>query len=200
MGADLEAYQLARLAVPTLSEAEHQYALTVARGESFYGRAWATPSADTRARSARFGLLGTEGTGSNNWGAMQGTGSAGSFQHVDRHADGSDYVGTFMRFLTPEEGYQRFARRLYESRRDPSRAVRAAVRAGDLSAAVNAQRATGYFELSAEKYLEAVRRNYAELTKNLGWQPLLANGGSGGGLLGLAVSAGLVYALTKYLK
>lgn len=143
-GTDEWAYQVSKAAMPVLSEAERQYALTVARGEGFYGRGWKG-----------------DGTGSNNWGAVQGVGSAGSFQTTDHHADGSAYVGTFKRYNSPEEGFADMARILLKDN------VKGALKKGSLKDAVFAQHSNRYFELEPSKYLEAVKRNYNVLVTNL---------------------------------
>ena len=129
---------------------EIQYALTVARGEGFYGKGWTG-----------------EGAGSNNWGAVQGTGPAGSFQHLDHHADGSPYHTAFKRYETPEQGAADMARILLKAN------VRGFVNAGKLKKAVYAQHSNGYYELAPEKYYDAVKRNYGVLTANLEWPKLL---------------------------
>jgi hypothetical protein len=176
--ADLEAYKIALRANEgrALTAHEIQYALTIAKGEGGYGRGWANPSAATIAASAKFGLTGYEGAGSNNWGAVQGTGNAGSFPHVDYHADGSAYVGKFRKYLTPEDGFLDVCRVLYSGGKRKevgAKELRDALNRGDLSAAVYAQHANGYFELEPMKYLSAVRANYEKLTAALGWPTLL---------------------------
>jgi hypothetical protein len=193
-GADATAYAVAKRAMPELTERERQYALTVARGEGGYGLGWAHPSAQTIEASKAFGLTGYEGTGSNNWGADQGTGSAGSFKHVDYHADGKPYVGTYAKQKTPEEGFARMARIILNGgKRGAAGAaeIRSAINAGDLPAAVFAQHRNGYFELAPEKYLAAVLRNYGVLTTNIGWSKLFGGAAAIGGA-GLAVAGTLV--------
>jgi peptidoglycan hydrolase-like protein with peptidoglycan-binding domain len=144
-------------ALPAISEAERQYLVTVARGEGFYGKGWGSDPA--------------RGAGSNNWGAVQGKGDAGSFQHIDHHADGTAYTTAFKRYGSPEKGAVDMARILLKAN------VAAALRAGDLEGAVKAQHSNGYFELSPDKYLAAVRQNYGILLANLpDWKPLLTSG------------------------
>jgi hypothetical protein len=167
MSADSNALRTVQ-SLPGLTPPEQQYLLTVARGEGFYGLGWGNPSAKTIAESEQFGIDPRAGVGSNNWGAEQGTGSAGSFPHIDHHADGSAYVGKFKKHLTPTEGAASVARVLLKPN------VKAAVNAGDIKAAVEAQHANGYFELAVEEYLKAVKRNYDALTKNLNWPALLS--------------------------
>jgi hypothetical protein len=171
---DIDAYNIAVSAAPDMPEAERQYALTVARGESGYGN-W-NPSAKTIEISQQFGLTGFEGVGSNNWGAVQGSGSAGSFPHVDHHADGKPYVGKYQKNLTPEEGFLRTARVLYGGgKRGAAGAqeLKDALNRGSLRDAVFAQHANGYFELNPERYLEAVTKNYEKLVTNAGLERIL---------------------------
>lgn len=165
---DQWAYEVSKRALPNLSEAERQYALAVARGEGFYGKGWTGA-----------------GVGSNNWGAVQGTGDAGSFQHLDHHADGTPYTTAFKRYSTPEKGFADMAAILLKPN------VKAALAKGNLHDAVFSQHANRYFELAPEKYLEAVQRNYAQLTANMGWKELLSLAGAGvaGVVIGAVVMA-----------
>lgn len=171
---DQWAYGVARRAAQDmgLTERELQYVLTVARGEGGYGRHW-----DNQTDAARaLGLVGNEGVGSNNWGAVQGIGDAGSFPHVDYHADGTPYVGRFKRYSTPEKGFADMARVILSGgtrKTVGAKAIRSAIAAGDVARAVNEQHANGYFELAADKYLSAVRSNYEVLKRNLNWEALL---------------------------
>lgn len=158
------AYEVAKKAVPSLTGKEIQYALSVARGEGFYGKGWKG-----------------EGVGSKNWGAVQGTGSAGSFSNVDHHADGSSYIGKFKRYNTDEEGFADMARILYGGGKrgaTGAKEIRDAINAGSLRAAVFAQHRNGYFELAPEKYLTAVKRNYDTLVINNRWPKLMSEAGS----------------------
>lgn len=172
------AYRVAKNAMPEQSEAERQYALTVARGEGVYGLGWKG-----------------EGKGSNNWGAVQGTGPAGSFKTTDHHADGTPYTGTFKRYATPEQGYTDMARILFNGGKrgaEGAAAIKSALSKGSIKDAVFAQHANGYFELKPEKYFEAVMRNYAALSNTLGWKPVLTAAGSSSSLViitGLVVAA-----------
>lgn len=173
---DNKAYEIAKRAAPGMPEKERQYVLTVARGEGFYGNGWGNVSPD----ADKFGLTGTEGVGSNNWGAVQGTGSAGSFPHVDYHSDGSPYLGTFKRYATPEDGFSDMARIILGGGKRGSAgaaAIKSAIDKGSLREAVFAQHANGYFELAPEKYLAAVINNYNILTNNNGWSKLLSEKG-----------------------
>lgn len=170
MSADSDAFKVVQTL--GLTPGEEQYLLAVARGEGFYGLGWSNPTANTIAESAQFGIDPKAGVGSNNWGAEQGSGSAGSFQHIDHHANGSPYVGTFKRHKTPAEGAASVARILLKTN------VREAIAKGDMRAAVFAQHANKYFELDPEKYLSGVKRNYDALTANLKWPVLLSIGGT----------------------
>src|SRR4051812_41726402 len=98
-----------------LTPVEEQYLLTVARGEGFYGLGWGNPSAKTIQESADFGIDPRAGVGSNNWGAEQGSGSAGFFMHVDHHGDGTPYIEKYKRHNTPQEGAASVARILLKS-------------------------------------------------------------------------------------
>jgi len=168
MSADSDALHTVQQ-LPGLTPGEQQYLLAVARGEGFYGLGWGNPPqpgliAD---QTHALGLTGTEGAGSNNWGAVQGVGSNGSFPHLDHSADGSPYKGIFKRYLTPVEGAADVAKVLLKSN------VRAAIAKGDLRGAVYAQHDNRYFELAPDKYLAAVKKNYDILTDNLKWPILL---------------------------
>jgi peptidoglycan hydrolase-like protein with peptidoglycan-binding domain len=179
--ADAAAYAVAKNANAELglTEAEIQYVLAVARGEGFYGNGW-SPSASTIAISEKFGLTGYEGVGSNNWGAEQGSGDAGSFPHVDHHADGSAYVGNYKKWSSPEKGYASIAKTVLSGlKRGAAGAqeIRAAINKGNLHDAVYAQRANGYFELAADKYLSGVIRNYNAIGNAVGWPKLLSETG-----------------------
>jgi len=179
--ADIAAYTVAKNANATLglTENEIQYVLAVARGEGFYGNGW-SPSASTIALSQKHGLTGYEGVGSNNWGAEQGSGDAGNFPHVDHHADGSSYVGNYRKWSTPEKGYTSIAKTVLSGlKRGTAGAteIRAAINKGNLHDAVYAQRANGYFELAADKYLAAVIKNYNAIGNAVGWPKLLSESG-----------------------
>ncbi len=199
MTADSNAFQTVSQ-LPGLTAEERQYLLAVARGEGFYGLGWGNPSAQTIAESMKFGIDPRAGVGSNNWGAEQGSGSAGSFQHVDHHADGSAYVSPYKRHATAAEGAASVARILLKAnvknalntgfypgpppltgkptpaaiRNFEIRKQSAGQQIGPLKAAVFSQQDNGYFELNPNKYLEAVTRNYDALTANLKWPALLS--------------------------
>lgn len=157
---DQWAYNIAKNAGTGLAPALIQYALTVGRGEGYYGLGWGSSA----------------GAGSNNWGAVQGTGDAGYFEHKDHHADGSEYITKFKKYSTPEKGFADMARILFSGGTrgtTGANAIKKAIKSGNLKAAVDAQRANGYYELAADKYLAAVKKNYDELTANLKWPKLL---------------------------
>ena len=170
---DTWAYAVAKNAAPSMPEPHRQYALAVARGEGRYGKGWGADPA--------------LGAGSNNWGAVQGTGDAGAFQHIDHHADGTQYSTNFKRYSTPENGFLDMAHILLKPN------VTAALNKGNLHDAVFAQHSNGYFELAPDKYLASVVRNYGQLTTNLGWKKYLAENGISiiGKVLGL-VGLGVV--------
>ncbi len=212
---DVNAYGVAKRAAPGMSEPQRQYSLAVFRGEGGYGAGWSNPPKDpvALAFAKSKGLTGTEGAGSNNWGAEQGQGDAGSFKHVDfgwRNPDGSPwdkkgprvwlpYIGTYRRHSTPEKGFLSAASVLLGGGKRGAagaKEIQDAIAKGDLKAAVYAQHANGYFELAPDKYLQAVERNYADLTSALGWQRLLggvgsALGGVGGIVAGVLATAAL---------
>jgi len=153
--ADAIAYGVAKRAAPAMPEAQRQYVLAVARGEGFYGRGWKTG----------------EGAGSHNWGAVQGTGPAGSFLHLDHHADGKPYHAPFKAYHNDEEGFLDMSRILLKPN------VKQALTKGSLRDAVLAQHSNGYFELNPEKYLSAVLKNYDKLSNAVGWKRVLAERG-----------------------
>jgi len=150
-----------------LTPEEQQYLLTVARGEGFYGLGWGNPSPKTVSDSQSFGLDPMAGVGSKNWGAVQGIASAGSFKHVDYHANGTPYVGIFKKYSSDAEAAADVARILLKPN------VKSALASGSLNDAVLAQHANGYFELDPKLYLAAVKKNYDTLVSNLGWPRLL---------------------------
>lgn len=169
---DKAAYEIVKK-LPGLTEPQRQYLMAVARGEGFFGRGWGNPSSATIKASQAYGLTGYEGQGSNNWGAVQGKGNAGSFQHVDYHADGKPYTAAYKRYATPEDGAADMARILLKPN------VKAALDRGSLRDAVFAQHSNRYFELAPEKYLSAVLRNYGTLSTNVGWKEILSETGGG---------------------
>lgn len=183
-----------------MTEQQFQYTFTVAMGEGGFGEGWAHPSADTIAKSQENGLTGYEGAGSNNWGATQGSGDAGSFPHVDTHADGSTYVGYYKKWSTPEKGYLDMAGIILNGGlrgAAGSVAIKDAIARGNLTDAVNAQHANGYFELAPDKYLAAVMTNYQKLASGTGWKQLLGQLGPATtasiGVAGFLVVGGLGY-------
>lgn len=204
---DKEAYAIAKRAAQSVSmtEAELQYVLSVAKGEGGYGKGWANPSQATIQKSQSVGLTGYEGAGSNNWGAVQGRGSAGSFPHIDHHADGTMYVADYRRYNTPEEGFLDMARIILNGgKRGAAGAaeIKAAIKAGNLRQAVQAQHKNGYFELDPEKYLAGVLRNYNTLAVGLGWPKVLAESGVTPvkGTLGLLALVGAGFFAWQQLK
>lgn len=187
--ADTTAYNIAKSALPNEPEAQIQYGVTVARGEGGYGNAWTG-----------------DGVGSNNWGAVQGIGDAGSFQHIDHHADGSQYTTAFKKYSTPQAGFADMYRILFNGGikgAAGAKAIKDALKKGNLHDAVYAQHNNGYFELAPDKYLTAVLGNYNTLAVNVdGWKKILSvNGksilGTILGFVGLAIGAGLWYGYGK---
>jgi peptidoglycan hydrolase-like protein with peptidoglycan-binding domain len=163
MSADTEAYALSLRVSPELTEAEREYALLVCRHESFYGRATSPPA----------------WVGSKNWGAVKGTGPAGYIL-----ADDEQPQMKFRRYNTDDEGWADVVRILLK----PS--VREALKRGDGTAAVTAQRANGYFTAPLASYHAALVRNYAAWETGMGrkgvlsFPPLAAATGSGGSVSG----------------
>jgi len=199
------AYDVAKRAAPDMPEKQRQYVLSVARGEGYFGLGWGNPSARTIADSQHFGITGYEGQGSNNWGAVQGSGDAGSFPHVDYHADGSRYLGYYKRYSTPEAGFLDIARTILgggKRKAIGAKAIKSAINAGSLKKAVYAQHANGYFELAPAKYLAAVVKNYKTMTAKTGWPPKLSVGGSTVFELiaGVLVGVGGLYGYKKLRK
>ncbi len=204
-----------------MPEAELQYALAVSRGEGRFGAGWTVPPRDPTALAfaQAHGLTGTEGAGSNNWGAEQGAGDAGSFPHVDfgwRNPDGTPwngkgpkvwlpYIGHYKKHSTPEKGFLSVANTLFGGgKRGAAGAaeIKAAIAKGDLRGAVYAQHANGYFELDPAKYLEAVTSNYAAMTSATGWKRLLGEGAvvAGAGLLFFLLTTAATGAAWWYFK
>jgi len=185
---------------PTL--AERQAVQAVTRFEGGYGSGWGSSG----------------GAGSNNWGAVQGSGSAGSFQHVDTHADGSKYTTAFKRYSSAEEGAADVVRLLTTLRpwvlhvlgsgsaTAQATEMRRHVKIGEpmWPGGPKAERENwGYMEAAVPMYASAIARNARELAANLG-EPLAvtldgsgrAPGGgpsapsSNGGAGGMALLAG----------
>jgi peptidoglycan hydrolase-like protein with peptidoglycan-binding domain len=205
---DLQAYEVAKRASPSMPEKHRQYTLSVARGEGFYGRGWGTKNPE----AAAYGLQGDEGVGSNNWGAVQGTGSAGSFPHIDygwKNVNGQrvwkSYVANYKRYATPEEGYLDMAKIILNGGKRGAAgaaAIKTALDKGSLRDAVFAQHQNGYFELDPEKYLAAVQRNYGILAANTEWPKVLSEkGGMIARVLGfVGLGAALLIGGAVYIK
>ena len=211
---DVNAYAVAKRAAPTMPEAQRQYTLAVSRGEGGFGAGWANPPRDpvALAFAKSKGLTGTEGAGSNNWGAEMGQGDAGSFQHVDfgwRNPDGTPwngkgpkvwlpYIGTYKRHSTPEKGFLSVAATVLNGGKRGAvgaKEIQDAIARGDLKAAVYAQHANGYFELAPDQYLTAVERNYADLTSALSWQRLLSGAAAVSGIVGVVLAVATTAAI-----
>jgi len=193
-----------------LTEKEIQYVVAVARGEGYFGNGWSHPSAKTLALSQQFGLTGYEGANSNNWGAVQGTGSAGSFPHVDVHADGTPYKTNYKAYTTPSDAFKDMAKTILGGgpfrKAVGAKEIKDAIAAGNLRKAVFAQHANGYFELNPESYLSAVLSNYNKIINGIGWPRVLAENGitpivatAGGGVLALGLAALGIFLFRKPL-
>ena len=169
---DAAVYAFGKATLPTASEAELQFTLTVCRHESGFSTGW---------------KLG-HGAGSDNWGAVQETDlSRPHFETIDTHADNSKYVGHFKIYASPEEGLKDAARAILKPN------VRAALARGDGAAAVQAMHDNGYFEASVASYVAAMKRNYPLLVKGAKLTPAINfDGGAGGAGLGLLVLVALV--------
>lgn len=176
MTTDAQALAIALRALPLESRAALHLALSVSRFESHWGDGWSVPPkpgtllAD---QTAALGLTGTEGAGSNNWGAVH-TASEPSFPHLDHHADGSPYEAKFTVNPTPEAGFKQVAFEVLKPN------VRAAADAGNGTEAVFAMHSNGYFEASPELYASNVARNYENFLKATGEPRLLTFPASSG--------------------
>lgn len=136
---------------------ELQYAQAVSLGEGgTYGSGCYT-NRDTGERHCS----------TNNWGALQCRQlppcPAGCVEASDTHEGGAGYQACFRTFATPEEGAAAFIRRLYGQ----GDTLRLAGQ-GRYEDAVRAQRATGYFELAADRYWDAVDKNVDRVAAALG--------------------------------
>ena len=198
---DITAYDVAKQNT-SLTEKQRQYVLAVARGEGFFGNGWGSISPI----ASQFGLTGQEGLGSNNWGAVQGQGNAGSFPHIDYHANGQPYVGTFKRYAQPIDGFNDMANVILGGGTKGAAGaakIKSAIDKGNLHDAVYTQHENGYFELDPAKYLQAVLNNFGILTANTDWKPLLGPKGVnalGEIILGIGigvVGAGAMWLLRK---
>lgn len=160
--------------IPGYSAREIHYLVAVARGEGFYGKGWNRKPTNPKlvADTAKLGLTGLEGAQSKNWGAIQGVGSAGSFFHLDYHADGTPYKGRYKAYTSDQDAAADMARILLKPN------VREALSRGDMYGAVQAQHANHYFELNPEAYYAAVLKNYNAIVISTGVTPILFPKGS----------------------
>jgi hypothetical protein len=131
---------------PTALEAI--FAQAVALHETGYGLAWKG-----------------DGAGSNNWGAVQGTGNAGFFIHGDTHADGSKYTTKFKKYLSAQDGADDFVKELYGHNRP---GVLDAATRGAFSDAVKKMREGRYYEASVVSYNNAVNTALQAIAGKLG--------------------------------
>jgi len=183
-----------------LTEPEVQYVVSVARGEGSYGSGWGNPGAKLVEESKGFGITGYEGKDSNNWGAIQGTGSAGSFPHVDHgwmvpdssgkatktHWNGKgpkvwgSYVANYKKYSTNADAFKDVAHTILSGgtrKAVGAKEIKDAIAKGNLKDAVYAQHANGYFELPPESYLTQVVKNYDAILANIGWPKVLDKNG-----------------------
>ena len=180
---DAQAYAIAKKAGAQagMTEQEIQYVTSVAKGEGGYGNGWGHPSAKALSEAKALGITGYEGVGSNNWGAVQGSGSAGSFPHVDHHANGQAYLGHYKKYATPEEGFLDMAHVILSGgpirKAVGAQEIKEGIAEGSLRKAVFAQHANGYFELNPESYLSAVVSNYNKILDGVGWPKVLSENG-----------------------
>ena len=171
MSADLQALALTiAIFAGDYTNAEQQFARAVARFETFYGRGW---------KGA--------GEGSHNWGAVQaGPGWSGPFfVQTDTHENGEKYQARFRVYPNDTEGARDAARILLKPN------VREALRRGDGLAAVEAQRANGYFEAPLPLYQAKIRENYARMIAATGEEPLLSFDEGAGVAKGFGIGAAL---------
>jgi peptidoglycan hydrolase-like protein with peptidoglycan-binding domain len=124
------------------------FAQAVALHETGYGQAWKG-----------------DGAGSNNWGAVQGTGNAGFFVHGDTHADGSKYTTKFKKYLSAQDGADDLIVQVYGKGRP---GVLDAATRGAFSDAVTAMRKGGYFEASLTSYTNAINTALKAIAEKLG--------------------------------
>ncbi len=179
MTTDAQALAIAARALPTEPRSGLHMALVVGRTETHYSDNWNRAEGNP-----------------NNWGAVQATGGAPSFDHLDHHADGSPYTGKFAVNATPEAGFKQLAFEVLKPN------VLEAAQAGNGTAAVNAMHANGYFELDPLKYAAAVEQQYNGFLAATGEprlltfppagaQPAAPSSGGGGDLLEVALGIGL---------
>ena len=201
-----------------LTEKEVQYVVAVAKGEGGYGGGWGHPSTTTIELSKKFGLTGFEGANSNNWGAIQGSGSGGSFPHVDsgwmvpdangkptaKHWPGKGskvwgpYTANYRKYNTAEDGFKDMARVILgggKRKAVGAAEIKSAIAEGNLKKAVFAQHDNGYFELAPDKYLSAVMSNYNKIMAGVGWPKLLAENGITPVVAAKGVGIGLILGL-----
>lgn len=181
---DSQAYELTKRASPDLTEPERHFGLQIARVETNYGNAWTG-----------------DAVGSNNWGAVQGTGPAGYFIHQDTHADGRTYTTKFKKYNSPEEGWLDVVR--YALKPNVRQVLNApahdAMKALDVMRNVN-----HYFELKLSSYQARVAKSYASFIKNTGLPAAMSVAGvtaaaGGGGLITSAITAVILYKIADWV-
>lgn len=174
------------------------------------GRTPTLPELQAAQAIGRFeGIYGAWGPGgaSNNFGAIQcghyAPCAEGCFEHGDSHADGTDYVGCFRVYATPEDGAADLVRELY---RRPG--VPEAMRAGDAQAIATAMHDSQYFEADPQDYGSAIERFSEMVAEGVGEPWVVKKGGgavspggtSNGGGLGLLIGLGAAAALWTISK
>jgi hypothetical protein len=163
--------------VPGYNESQKQYALSVARGEGFYGRGWGKTKESKLLAGPELEKNNVLAKTSNNWGAVQGKGDANppSFLTIDHDAAGKPYVWHYRRYSTPEKGAADMMHILFNGGKrgaTGAAALNTALKKGDLKTAVFEQRKNGYYELAPDQYYSHMLKNYGQLTANLDWKAL----------------------------
>lgn len=151
-----------RRVLPRATEAELQFVAAVTKFESHWGDAWDG-----------------DGAGSNNWGAQQEPHPDlnPSFVHVDKHEDGTEYVGHFKIFDKPEKGALSAALNILKPN------VVEALRTGDAARAIAGMRANDYFEAPLKLYTAKISENYADVVSQAKARRLLSFDGPRQGVL-----------------
>src|SRR5574342_1022361 len=184
---DDQAYALTKRMSPELTEPERQFALIIARVETYYGSGWHGP-----------------GVGSNNWGAIQGTGPAGYFMHIDHHADGTQYTTKFRKYHDNDEAWLDLVAFVLKPN------VRKVLNeTHNANAALDVMRNQNrYFELQLSKYQDAFARNYSSFLKNTSFSPALSTASSAatiptpvptGNVITAAIASVVLYKVVDYL-
>lgn len=166
----IEAFKAVIGRLPTRNEA--QIIQSVGEHETNWGQGWKEG----------------EGLGSNNVGAVQGS---PGFEHIDHHADGSQYTTTFRSYPSLLEGAKDLVRLLTIKRP----AAWSRIRAGDYRGAAYAMRASGYFEAPAESYYQAILKAGQKIATDLN-EPLASN--KTAGVIFAGAGLGAAYAAYRF--